>query len=190
MGFAYVEGKDKITQYLKIKDIVFRYSGKTFNRQNRCPCPLHNGNNSNFTVYPHTNSFYCFTCGVGGDVINFVSEYFNISYSEAICKLDEDYNLGIFERKRKTLNQLSKEAGKLKKKQDDIVRFDNWQIHNYTLLTNYFKWLMKQEKTAEIESDIEYIERLLDKHLNLKDNPLNLDARPLIRALYSKHRKR
>jgi len=37
-------------------------------------CPFHNDqNNPNLTVYPKTNSFYCFACGVGGDIIKFIS---------------------------------------------------------------------------------------------------------------------
>ena len=35
----------------------------------RCPLPEHNDRSPSFTVYPETDSFFCFGCLVGGDVI-------------------------------------------------------------------------------------------------------------------------
>ena len=43
---------------------------KGFGDRGRGPCPLHGGSNrSAFTVYIETQSFYCFNCSAGGDVI-------------------------------------------------------------------------------------------------------------------------
>jgi hypothetical protein len=36
----------------------------------RCPLPNHNDKTPSFVVYPETNSFYCFGCHHGGDVID------------------------------------------------------------------------------------------------------------------------
>ena len=35
----------------------------------RCPLPQHEDRSPSFTVYPETDSFFCFGCLVGGDVI-------------------------------------------------------------------------------------------------------------------------
>jgi hypothetical protein len=35
----------------------------------RCPLPGHEDRSPSFTVYPETNSFFCFGCLVGGDVV-------------------------------------------------------------------------------------------------------------------------
>lgn len=35
-------------------------------------CPFHNEKTPSFTVYPETQSYYCFGCGNGGDVITFI----------------------------------------------------------------------------------------------------------------------
>ncbi len=50
-------------------------------------CPFHNEKTPSFTVYPETGSFYCFGCGVGGDVITFVRRMENLDYMEAVKQL-------------------------------------------------------------------------------------------------------
>ena len=47
-------------------------------------CPFHNEKTPSFTVYPDTASYYCFGCGAGGDVINFVRNIENLDYIEAV----------------------------------------------------------------------------------------------------------
>lgn len=47
-------------------------------------CPFHNEKTPSFTVYPETQSFYCFGCGAGGDVISFVRRTENLDYVEAV----------------------------------------------------------------------------------------------------------
>ena len=47
-------------------------------------CPFHNEKTPSFTVYPETASYYCFGCGAGGDVINFVRHIENLDYIEAV----------------------------------------------------------------------------------------------------------
>jgi DNA primase len=38
----------------------------------RAHCPWHDDKVPSFTVYSKTNSFYCYSCGVGGSVIDFL----------------------------------------------------------------------------------------------------------------------
>jgi len=47
-------------------------------------CPFHNEKTPSFTVYPDSQSFYCFGCGAGGDVITFTMKYNNLDYTGAI----------------------------------------------------------------------------------------------------------
>ena len=47
-------------------------------------CPFHSEKTPSFTVFPATSSYYCFGCGAGGDVITFVMQTENVSYSEAV----------------------------------------------------------------------------------------------------------
>lgn len=52
-------------------------------------CPFHNEKTPSFTVYPENGSFYCFGCGVGGDVFSFVKLVENLDYIEAVKLLAE-----------------------------------------------------------------------------------------------------
>ncbi len=52
-------------------------------------CPFHNEKTPSFTVYPDTQSFYCFGCGAGGDAITFVRRIENLDYAEAVKVLAE-----------------------------------------------------------------------------------------------------
>lgn len=47
-------------------------------------CPFHNEKTPSFTVYPENNSFYCFGCGAGGDIITFVKRVENLDYVDAV----------------------------------------------------------------------------------------------------------
>lgn len=52
-------------------------------------CPFHNEKTPSFTVYPESQSFYCFGCGAGGDAITFVRRIENLDYIEAVKNLAE-----------------------------------------------------------------------------------------------------
>ena len=47
-------------------------------------CPFHSEKTPSFTVYPQDNSFYCFGCGAGGDVITFIRKKENLDYPDAV----------------------------------------------------------------------------------------------------------
>ncbi len=47
-------------------------------------CPYHSERSPSFTVFPDSQSFYCFGCGAGGDVITFVMRSENLDYPGAV----------------------------------------------------------------------------------------------------------
>ena len=64
-----------------MKDIINRL-GIEIDRKDFICCPFHNEKTPSFKVYDY--SFYCFGCGAGGDIIDFVKRYLNLSFSEAV----------------------------------------------------------------------------------------------------------
>lgn len=47
-------------------------------------CPFHNEKTSSFVVNPNKQIFHCFGCGKSGDVFEFLVDYENISFKEAL----------------------------------------------------------------------------------------------------------
>lgn len=47
-------------------------------------CPFHSEKTPSFHIYTDTQSFYCFGCGAGGDVITFTKRIENLDYIEAV----------------------------------------------------------------------------------------------------------
>lgn len=58
-------------------------------------CPFHSEKTPSFTVYPDTQSYYCFGCGNGGDVITFIRNIENLEYIDAIRFLAERNGLSV-----------------------------------------------------------------------------------------------
>lgn len=50
-------------------------------------CPFHNEKTPSFTVYTDSQSFYCFGCGVGGEIITFIRRIENLDFVEAVKTL-------------------------------------------------------------------------------------------------------
>ena len=51
-------------------------------------CPFHDEAEASFTVYADTEKFYCFGCGEGGDVLDFIQRVEGLTLPEAIRRLD------------------------------------------------------------------------------------------------------
>ena len=49
-----------------------------------CNCPFHSEKTPSCTIYPEQQSFYCYGCGAGGDVITFIRRMENLSFMEAV----------------------------------------------------------------------------------------------------------
>ena len=58
-------------------------------------CPFHSERSPSFMVYPETQSYYCFGCGAGGDVIKFTMEINSLTYIEAIRFLAESCGMSM-----------------------------------------------------------------------------------------------
>ena len=51
-------------------------------------CPFHDEAEGSFTVYADSEKFYCFGCGEGGDVLDFIQRSEGLTLPEAIARLD------------------------------------------------------------------------------------------------------
>lgn len=81
---------DEVRQKNDIETIVSSYVRlKRTGRYLVGLCPFHNESTPSFTVYTDDNSFYCYGCQAGGDVINFIRRIEGYDYSDAVRFLAE-----------------------------------------------------------------------------------------------------
>lgn len=69
---------DVVSQYVKLTRKGSSYFGL---------CPFHNEKTPSFSVTPAKQMYYCFGCGAGGNVFNFIMEYENFTFGEALKHL-------------------------------------------------------------------------------------------------------
>lgn len=98
-------------------------------------CPFHNEKTPSFTVYPENGSFYCFGCGVGGDIFTFTRLIENLDYVEAVKLLAERSGINIPE------DNYDNSYGNLKKKILEINKETARYYHNY-LKTDGGRWAL------------------------------------------------
>ncbi|MBR5223648.1 MAG: DNA primase [Clostridia bacterium] len=154
-----------------IETVISQYSNLKRRGKNLVGlCPFHSEKTPSFTVYPESGSFYCYGCGVGGDVITFTSLIENLDYIESIKLLAERSNVQLpqdgyddtMQRVKNTVYDINRETAKF--------------FHNY-LMGDSGKWALDY-----------YLKRGLSpktiKHFGLGAAPDSWDA--LINHLKSK----
>ena len=65
---------DVVSQYVRLTRRGSTYFGL---------CPFHNEKTPSFSVTPGKQMYYCFGCGAGGNVYNFIMEYENYTFGQA-----------------------------------------------------------------------------------------------------------
>mgnify|MGYP000248416936 FL=1 len=86
----------QLKQYSDIERIISGYVPLSRKGRNLSGlCPFHSEKTPSFFVYPQTQSFYCFGCGAGGDVITFIRRIENLEYMEAVRFLAEKCGLTV-----------------------------------------------------------------------------------------------
>lgn len=76
---------EELKRNLSITDTLAEY-GIRVNAKGFCKCIYHDDHRASMKIYPDQNSFYCFSCGARGDVIDWVRQYNN-------CDLKTAYKL-------------------------------------------------------------------------------------------------
>lgn len=106
----------------RIDDIMSDYVQiKRAGSVSKCLCPFHSEKTASCTIYTDTQSFYCFGCGAGGDVITFIMKIENLDYYEAVKMLAERSGIPLPEdssrgddtvRKKQRLYEINRETAR------------------------------------------------------------------------------
>lgn len=82
-----------IKSTLSMRDVVEMY-GFDVNRGGFIICPFHTEKTASLKIYSEPGKgFYCYGCGIGGSVIDFVMLLFNIPFRAALVRLNADFQL-------------------------------------------------------------------------------------------------
>lgn len=80
---------DDIKRDHPMREVVRQY-GIEINHAGFCRCPFHNERTASMKIY--AQSFYCFGCGAGGDVIDFVRLYERCDFKTAFRMLGGEFD--------------------------------------------------------------------------------------------------
>lgn len=116
------EDIENLINQLKIEEVVgevveLKKAGANY----KGLCPFHQDTTPSFSVSPSKNICKCFSCGAGGNPVKFYSEYYKISFEEAVEQLSKKYNIPI--RAYKYTDSKEKENEKYYKIMDEAHRF-------------------------------------------------------------------
>lgn len=82
-----------IKNRLTMREVMERY-GYMPDKKGFVCCPFHKEKTPSMKVFD--KDFHCFGCAEHGDVISFVQKIFDLSFSDALKKIDLDFNLNIY----------------------------------------------------------------------------------------------
>lgn len=123
---------DEFLQELKmrsdISDVVSSYVNLKRSGRNLVGlCPFHSEKSPSFNVYTENGSFYCFGCGVGGDVITFIKRIENLDYIDAVKFLAQRAGLEMPENSYD--NGMSKLRSRIYEANREAARFFHKQLY-------------------------------------------------------------
>lgn len=105
----------------KIDDVISSYVNLKRTGSNKTGlCPFHSEKTPSFTVFTNTETFHCFGCGAGGDVITFIMRAENLEYTAALeflakragmeMPVDDEHKSEMLKRSR--ILEMNKDAAK------------------------------------------------------------------------------
>lgn len=143
---------EKIKQINKLSDWLLKY-GIEVDKKGYAKCPFHHEKTASFKVYP-SDTFYCFGCGVSGDVIKLVMLMEGITFNEACSRLDGEISYAEQRKIDRIKRERKKEAEQRNKSRDEYWKaFENFK-NNETVIELF------KPKTPNEEPSIEFLTAL------------------------------
>ena len=96
------EAAQTIRDSISAQEIAARY-GYQPNRGGYIPCPFHAEKTASLKL--HKSGWYCYGCGKGGSVIDFVMLHESYTFAQAVKAIDESMQLGLLDVKSVSLTE-------------------------------------------------------------------------------------
>ena len=168
------DAADSIHDAVTMEEVLAYYAPATPVKQHRCPCPLHNGKDYNFSFTTH--GYKCFVCGASGDVITFVKEVRELATRvDAMKQISSDFNLHLFD---DDLQINSADLSRLREKQAQAKQLreaeEKWEqeydklVAEYAELDNIAMHCFQISARAKAKERMAYISYLIECHLSNK----------------------
>lgn len=148
------------------------YDGETvdFELRPTCCCPLHNEDTPSFRYYEYSNTYYCFGCGSGGDIIQLHREFMrinsseNVSFNDAVAFLYKTFVEG-----RKVTGKLAGKKSSVSNPEEqessniELMRYGNFRkkFEDELLVTKQ----ISEAKKIEIYNSLDRIDQLIQLEL-------------------------
>lgn len=162
--------KDEILNTLTTKDILNKYGIKM--KKDMFSCPFH-GKDKNPSAKAYDNSFYCFTCHKGGDIISFVEKYFNLSFKEAMQKINEDFNLGLSSDTKINYDKINEI--KLQREQKEKKKIQLYK--DFSDLCNSRQMIERQIKNVSNLVTFDNMDNLIETEIQLQNLLYKIDMK-------------
>lgn len=177
---------DYISQRVKLKKMGSEYKGI---------CPFHNEKTPSFTVYKDKKSFYCFGCGKGGTIIDFVihEQGFNNAH-EALNYIKEEFGYEFENDEEMAVSYIKNKILEFRNKDLDLLNRDEVNLTISCICRNYLKIIKLNETiNSYYAREVRYVERILkyvDKILDTKtDKEINILTNEIMNRLVKRKNK-
>ena len=123
---------DTVSQYVQLKRKGRNFFGL---------CPFHKEKSPSFSVSPDKQIFHCFGCGVGGNVIHFISKIENLDFKDTIEYLADRAGIELPKTENEQFNQRQILKDKVYKINEETARFYHENLYKPTAkeAQNYVK---------------------------------------------------
>lgn len=131
---------DVVSQYVVLKKSGANYWGI---------CPFHNDSKPSMSVSPSKGIFKCFSCGTGGDALNFLVRIQNREYKDVILELADKFGIEL-PKKFATSNETKTQKAEMLKACEKAAKFYNLQLKTASDATKATTYLQNRGITDDI----------------------------------------
>ena len=131
---------DVVSQYVVLKKSGANYWGL---------CPFHNDNKPSMSVSPSKGIYKCFSCGAGGDALNFLVRIQNREYKDVILELAEKFGIEL-PKKFAPSNETKTQKAEMIKACTKAAKFYNLQLKSADDSNKAMTYLKSRSITDEV----------------------------------------
>lgn len=150
------------------KEIIENELGIRFNRANKISCPFHKDNTPSLSYNLKNDKWHCFSCGRGGDGIDFIKEYKGLNYIQTCNYLNIPLNAE-YEAVQRDIDRIE---DRIKWQIANIDSFKDWKlIKIYRFTDSEGKTLYFKAKFSTLEKkQIRYYSITKENKIEMKRN--------------------